>query len=178
MRRDLLASAFSLAIVPAAFWPAASRAAGVYDEHANWLDDREQPFSLRSLNGTPTVLTMAYGACQRVCAASVRMMQQVQALADQRQLQLTFVVVGIDPAEDRPADWAQYRADRGLTRANWHFLTGADATVHRLARRLGVRYWRYGEHTMHDFRIVLLSADGEVVRAVDDTGQPLERLLP
>ena len=121
---------------------------------------------------------MAYGACRRVCSTSVRVMQQVQALADERHLTVNFVVVGVDPAEDRPADWAQFRASRGLTRPNWQFLTGTDAAIYRLAQRLGVHYWRYGEHTMHDYRIVLLSTEGEVVRAVDDAGQPLDRLLP
>jgi len=31
---------------------------------------------------------------------------------------------------------------------------------------------------MHDFRIVLLSPEGEVVAALDAVDQPLERLLP
>jgi len=177
MRSTLLATAFAVAIAASA-WSPGAHAGGLYDQRAVWLDDQAHAFSMHALSGTPTVLTLAYGACRRVCASSLRVMQQVQALADERHLQLSFVVVGLDPTEDRPGDWAQYRATRGLTRPNWQFLTGSNTAVHQLAQRLGVHYWRYGEHTMHDFRIVLLSADGAVIRTVDDTSQPPERLLP
>jgi hypothetical protein len=43
---------------------------------------------------------------------------------------------------------------------------------------LGVHYWRYGEHTMHDFRIVLLSPQGQVLRAINAFDEDLAALLP
>jgi len=178
MSRIFSALILVMTLMACAAWSGSARAAGIYDERTVWLDDQAQPFSMLSLSGTPTVLTFAYGACRRVCASSLRTMQQVQALADQRHLQMNFVVVGLDPAQDRPDDWAQYRAERGLMRPNWQFLTGTGGAIRQIAQRLGVRYWRYGEHTMHDFRIVLLSTEGSVIRTLDDAGQPLERLLP
>jgi cytochrome oxidase Cu insertion factor (SCO1/SenC/PrrC family) len=143
-----------------------------------WLDDQARPYPLESLRGTPTVLTLAYGACRRVCSTSLRVMQNVQALADDRHLRLNFVVIGLDPHEDTPADWAALRVEHKLTRPNWQFLSGDDASTRQLAQRLGVRYWRYGEHTMHDFRIVLLSADGRVLRSIDAFDQSPASLLP
>jgi cytochrome oxidase Cu insertion factor (SCO1/SenC/PrrC family) len=106
------------------------------------------------------------------------MMEQVQALADARHIRLNFVVVGLDPEADKPEDWAVYRADRGLTRPNWQFLTGDEASTRQLARRLGVRYWRYGEHTLHDLRIVLLSDAALPLRQVASFDDRLETLLP
>ncbi len=88
------------------------------------------------------------------------------------------MVVGLDPQADRPADWAAYRAERHLVRANWRFLTGDEAAVRQLARRLGLRYWRYGDHTMHDLRIVLLSEKAEPLRSIATFDAPLETLLP
>jgi protein SCO1 len=178
MRRRFFASALLMAITAAAVGPRAALAADLYAGRAVWLDDREQPFSMRALAGTPTVLTLAYGACRRVCSSSLRVMQQIQLLADQRRVQMNFVVVGIDPSEDHPIDWAHLRTARGLGRSNWYFLTGTDTAIHQLARRLDVHYWRYGDHTLHDFRIVLLSADGEIVSALDAADQSPERLLP
>jgi cytochrome oxidase Cu insertion factor (SCO1/SenC/PrrC family) len=121
---------------------------------------------------------MAYGACRRVCSTSLRMMEQVQALADARHVRLNFVVVGLDPKADTPADWAAYRADRRLTRSNWRFLSGDEASTRLFARRLGVRYWRYGEHTLHDLRIVLLSDTGQPLRSITSFDDSLEMLLP
>lgn len=156
----------------------ASAAQDMFRPAGQWLDDQGRPYGLDALYGTPTVITMAYGACRRVCSTSLRMMEQVQRLADARHQKLNFVVIGLDPSADRPEDWAQVRAERHLERANWHFLSGDEASIRQLARRLGVRYWRYGEHTLHDLRIVLLSAQAQPLKSVDTFDQAAETLLP
>jgi protein SCO1/2 len=156
----------------------ATAAQDVFRPAGLWLDDQGRPYRLETLYGTPTVITMAYGACRRVCSTSVRMMEQVQRMADERHVALNFVVIGLDPHADRPEDWAQVRAERHLERSNWHFLSGDEASIRQLARRLGVRYWRYGEHTLHDLRIVLLSAQAQPLKSVDAFDQAAETLLP
>jgi protein SCO1 len=150
----------------------------LYQTEGRWLDDQSHSFRLEQLRGTPTVVTMAYGACRRVCSTSLRVLERLQALADARHATVNIVVVGLDPSQDRPADWAEYRAERKLNRPNWQFLSGDEASTRQLAARLGVRYWRYGEHTMHDFKIVLLSAQGLTVRSIDKFDQDLALLLP
>jgi cytochrome oxidase Cu insertion factor (SCO1/SenC/PrrC family) len=143
-----------------------------------WQDDRGQAFDFATLQGRWTVMTMAYGACRRICSTSLRVLQDLQALADQRQIGLQFLVVGLDPAQDRPADWAALRIVRHLTRPNWSFLTGDAAATRLMAEHLGVHYWRYGEHTMHDFKIVLVSPEGAVVRSLEAYDEPVAKLLP
>jgi len=154
------------------------RAQDVYASEGPWLDDRAAPFRLESLQGDYTVLTMAYGACRRICSTSLRVMEQLQALSDSKQLRLNFVVVGLDPSQDTPKDWADFRRLRKLTRSNWQFLSGDAEATRRFAQRVGVRYWRYGEHTMHDFRIVLVSPKGQVLRAMSSFDDDQARLLP
>ncbi len=150
----------------------------IYPLPARWLNDQGQNFELRQLQGSWTVMTMAYGACRRICSTSFRSLQAVQDLADSQKKGLNFVVVGLDPSQDKPADWAALRAERKLMRSNWHFLSGDANSTASLAQRLGVRYWRYGEHTMHDFRIVLIAPDGKVARSLDSFDDPVARLLP
>jgi cytochrome oxidase Cu insertion factor (SCO1/SenC/PrrC family) len=159
-------------------WGGATSAQDLYRSGGRWLDDQAHAYTLDSLRGSFTVVTLAYGACRRVCSTSLRLMQQVQSLADERGLALNFVVIGLDPEQDKPADWADLRRDRALTRSNWRFLSGDADAVRRVAHHLGVRYWRYGEHTMHDFRIALLSPDGRVLRSVDAFDANLLTLLP
>jgi cytochrome oxidase Cu insertion factor (SCO1/SenC/PrrC family) len=143
-----------------------------------WIDDRGRPFALESLRGTHTVISMAYGACRRVCSTSLRLLEQLQARAESRGVVLNFVVIGLDPTQDRPADWAAYRTERSLTRSNWHFLVGDAAATRRMASWLGVRYWHYGEHVMHDFRIVLVSPQGRVATSMTVVDQNLDDLIP
>jgi protein SCO1 len=174
----LLHAVTLIALLLAAAGVRAQGGDGVYAAPARWLDDRGHTFELKSLQGRWTVVTMAYGACRRICSTSLRTLETVQALADARQQALSFVVVGLDPTQDKPADWAQLRQERRMTRANWHFLSGDTEGTRALAQQLGVRYWRYGEHTMHDFRIVLLNPQGQLVRSLGSFNDPAEQLLP
>jgi cytochrome oxidase Cu insertion factor (SCO1/SenC/PrrC family) len=154
------------------------RAQEVYRLPSHWLDDQARPYELSTLQGRWTVLTMAYGACRRICSTSLRLMENLQVMADEKAVALDFVVVGLDPAQDKPADWAALRATRKLLRPNWHFLSGDEAATGALAQRLGVRYWRYGEHTVHDFKIVLVAPDGRVQRSLVHFNGELSTLLP
>jgi len=159
-------------------WVAVAQAQDIFLTTGQWRDDRSQGFQLQALRGAPALVTMAYGACRRVCSTSLRLLEQLQALADQRHVAVNFVVIGIDPTQDRPADWADYRAEHKLNRPNWQFLSGDEASIRQMANQFGVHYWRYGEHTLHDFKIMLLSADGRILRSIDRPDQDVAVLLP
>ncbi len=160
---------------PAAAQPAT---ADLYRNASGWLDDQAQPWRLEALRGRYTVLTMAYGACRRICSTSLRVMESLQQRADERGQPLDFVVIGLDPAGDKPADWAAWRRDRHLSRPNWHFLWGDEAATRAIAQQLGVKVWRVDQHLMHDYKIVLLSPQGQLLRTVDRFDQALDTLLP
>lgn len=89
-----------------------------------------------------------------------------------------FVLVGLGPSEDKPADWAALRTDMRLTFPNMQFLSGDESSVRQLAAWLGVHYWRYGEHTIHDFRIVLVSPVGKVLRGMNSFDGDSTKLQP
>jgi cytochrome oxidase Cu insertion factor (SCO1/SenC/PrrC family) len=175
MKSFLLRLAFALSLSASAL---TAQAQGVYGVAGPWLDDGSRPFPLASLAGTFTVATMAYGACQKVCSTSVRRVQELHELAEQRHLSLNFVVFGLAPEEDKPSDWAAFRAERKLDFSNLQFLSGSATATQKMAHWLGVRYWRYGEHTMHDFRIVLLSPAGRIIRSIDHFDEDITQLLP
>jgi cytochrome oxidase Cu insertion factor (SCO1/SenC/PrrC family) len=155
-----------------------SCAAGPAALPGRWLDDQGRELVSFGGEAPPTmVVTMAYGSCRRVCSSVLRTMKKLQLEADRRQLALPFVVVGLDPQQDRPADWASFRRDHGLHRANWYFLSGSAQDTQRLAARLDLRYWRYGEHIVHDYRIALVAADGRVLRQLVRPDQDPAMLL-
>jgi cytochrome oxidase Cu insertion factor (SCO1/SenC/PrrC family) len=158
--------------------PAAAQALTPLAGSGPWVDERSQPLNTDALLGRHVVMAMAYGACRRICTTSLRLMEQLQQMADQRGLVLEFVVVGLDPGEDRPADWVAWQHQRGLDRRNWHFLSGSVRASRVVARRLGVSIWHIDNHLMHDFKIVLLSPTGELLRSIDRFDQPLTTLLP
>jgi cytochrome oxidase Cu insertion factor (SCO1/SenC/PrrC family) len=159
-------------------WPSPVHAQGIYSVRGPWVDDQDRVYDLGSLRDSYTVVTMAYGACRRVCSLSLRVVEQIAVIAEQRQLPLHVLVVGLDPTQDKPSDWAAMRAQRGPALRRVEFLSGTAASTRRLAQQLGVRYWRYGEHTMHDFRIVMVAPGGQVVSAMSKYDDDLNLLLP
>jgi protein SCO1 len=150
--------------------PAYASATGLAGLPPAWLDDRDQPFDLRTLQGHAVVLTMAYATCHRVCPMTMRRLQQMQRDLDRRGSSAEFLVIGYDPDRDDAAAWHQYRETRHLTRSNWHFLIGTRAAVEQTARQLGFEFWKYDEHVMHDTRIVYFDERGTLVETPEAAG--------
>jgi cytochrome oxidase Cu insertion factor (SCO1/SenC/PrrC family) len=125
-----------------------------------WRDDRGREIRLAGLAGRSVVVTMAYASCRRVCPGTIAHLQRLQSEMDADGKPAEFVIVGYDPSVDDPQAWRRYRESRGLTRENWHFLTGTPASTEQLARRLGFRFWKYDRHVLHDYRIVVLDEHG------------------
>jgi len=138
----------------------------VLDVGGEWLDDGGRAVSLSDWQGRYTVLTMSTGACRKICSTTLRRMEELQAIADRRGLGVDFLVIGLDPRSDTPKAWREYRAQRKLGRENWHFVSGGEERTRRVAGMLGISYWFYDEHLLHDFRIVLIAPDGTIRRTL------------
>ena len=151
--------------------------ASAYALGLSFIDDHGASRALSEWRGKPLVIAMAYGACRSICSTTLRTLEEVQAAADRRGEVLDFVVVSIDPTEDTPQAWADYRRGRRLDRANWSFLSGTPAATRVLARFLGVRFWRYDEHVMHDFKLLRLDTDGAIAATLDWHHRVIEALL-
>ncbi len=131
-----------------------------------WVNDQGKAVSLSDWQGRYTVLTMSVGACRRICTTTLRRMEELQAIADRRGLRVDFLVISLDPRSDTPQTWREYRALRKLGRENWHFVSGGEDGTRRVARMLGISYWYYDEHLLHDFKIALIGPGGEIRRTL------------
>ncbi|MDP9044171.1 MAG: SCO family protein [Pseudomonadota bacterium] len=162
---------------PLSLRPAQAAPASAYRMDLSFVDDHGSRRALSEWRGRPVVIAMAYGACRSVCSTTLRTLEELQALADREGASLDVVVVSIDPAEDTPQAWSDYRAARRLQRTNWTFLSGDKDATRTLARFLGVTFWSYDEHVLHNLRIVRLGPDGEPGAALDWNHRKVESLL-
>jgi protein SCO1/2 len=158
-------------------WTSASAAPGLIDLQDTFVDEQGQIARLERWTGASTIVAMEYSECRFVCSLAWRRLTEIQAEADRRALPLQFLIISIDPERDTPALWREYRTERGLTRQNWRFVTGSRASTDRVAALLGVRWWVYDGHLMHDFRIVRLDHRGRIVKSMDDFAQSAQQLL-
>ena len=139
----------------------------VYDIPTPFIAEQGQSVKLSAWRGRPAIVTMEYANCRFICTITLRRLKDVQQAADRNGVTYDFIVISLDPKNDTPAEWQHYRATKEIPHANWHFLTAAVDATPAVARYLGVKYWLYDEHIMHDFRLLRVDAAGHVVRVMD-----------
>jgi protein SCO1/2 len=142
-----------------------------------FINDRAQTVHLSEWRGKPLILTMEYSNCRFMCTTTFSKLKAIQAAADQQKLQIDFMIVSLDPKNDTPQAWRQYRISRGVDRSNWYLLTGTEATTKEFADLMGIKYWYMDDHILHDFKIVRLNAKGEIEKALTDYGDEPDSLL-
>ena len=118
----------------------------------------------------PVILTLVYYNCPMLC--NILLDQFVKGLDELDWTpgqEISVVTVSIDPRDDA-AGSAKKKAHqienygRPSAAAGWHFLTGDDATIHRLADSVGFKY-AYDEASgqyRHAAGIFVLTPDGKV----------------
>ena len=149
---------------PALAAAAASEAVNPYALSLQWQDDQGGAVRLEQYRGQPVLLTMAYATCRETCSYALRRLDQLQQEAQQAGQPVQVVVISYDPVNDNASTWSSFRAHHHYVHPNWHFLTGTDATTRALAGALDFKYWAYDGHVVHDFKILLLGADGRLER--------------
>ena len=161
-----LAAAAAAAAATATATTTAPEAALFALPYAFEQDDGAQ-LRLDRWRGQPFLLAMAYSACRETCSYTLHRLEQFDARARARGETIEIVVVSLDPRRDDSRSWSSYRRRHGIAGPHWHFLTGSGEATQQLAALLGVRFWNYEEHVMHEFRIAHVDASGRIDRSLD-----------
>lgn len=141
---------------------------------ASFRDHTGRAVSMRQFfdGRRPVLLNLAYYNCPMLC--SMVMQSTVRALKGQQWTvgnEFDVVTISIDPRE-KPSDAAKRRQkilrDYGRPDAasGWHFLTGSEAQIKRVADAVGFNYYydeRQGEYA-HSAVVMLMSPEGKVAR--------------
>ncbi len=123
-------------------------------------------------NGKPVILTLVYYRCPRLCSLVLNYLTESMRKLDYRiGAEFDVVTVSFDPRETPELARAKKEAyldayghpgaDRG-----WHFLTGEDASIKRLAEAVGFRYTFDPERNQfaHASAVMILTPDGKIAR--------------
>lgn len=138
-----------------------------------FVDEDGAPVKLgKYFNGKPVLLTLVYYECPMLCTEILNgVLRSTRAMTFEIGKEFEIVTVSIDPGEtpklasDKKAYYARGYGRDGATRG-WHFLTGRQDQIERLADAVGFRY-RYDAATdlySHASSIILLTPDGHVSR--------------
>jgi len=137
-------------------------------------DQSDKPFSDVDLKGRPWVAAFVFTNCAGPCPLIT---QQMVALARRaKDPEMRFVLFSVDPTRDTPAVLKQYAQAQGATDLRMHFLTGPEADIQLIAKKLlmPMTAATATDPILHAERFVIIGKDG-MIRA---TYLPLRRAEP
>ena len=119
---------------------------------------------------------MFYGDCTTACPLLVRAAEEIEAALPADLAATTrFVMVSFDTERDTPERLGAYAQEKGLDRANWHWLVGSPLQTRQLATLLGVQYRDAGNGMFaHSNVVTVLDADGVPSARLEGLGVKLE----
>ncbi|HEX3682603.1 MAG TPA: SCO family protein [Bryobacteraceae bacterium] len=138
-------------------------------------DEANEAVPLRTYFGDkPVVLALVYYKCPNLCNLTLtEMASSLKRVALQPGNDYNAVVVSIDPAEtptlaeEKKSNYAKVFNRSGFD-SGWHFLTGSQDSISRLAAAVGFHY-RWDEPThqfVHAAGIMIVTPDGKLSRYV------------
>ncbi|MEX2175559.1 MAG: SCO family protein [Pirellulaceae bacterium] len=136
-------------------------------------DEAGREVQLREyFRGKPVVLNLVYFRCPMLCTQVLNgFLKSSQALPLQMGTDYEVISVSIDPDETPEMAAAKKQRYAGSYRRpgaeeGWHFLTGEQVAIDRLARTVGYRYHydaKSGQYA-HPSGIIVLTPDGRISR--------------
>ena len=130
------------------------------------------------LGESPVLLTINYYTCRQLCPAQIQELSgSLQEVPFEMGEEFQVVTVSVNP-DETPADAlaAKQKYTKGYERPGlgegWHFLTGGEASIKRLAGAVGVRYaYDAGQDQYaHPAAVMLLTPKGRIARYIFPSG--------
>jgi protein SCO1/2 len=138
----------------------------------SFYDESGHPVQLKEYFGKkPVILTLAYYECPMLCTQVINgLVRALKPLTLNPGDDFTLITVSIDPgetaimAQEKKAQYLHYY--NRSAEADWHFLTGDQSQIEKLAEAVGFRYQYDAEldQYMHASGIIILTPTGKLAR--------------
>lgn len=127
---------------------------------------------LKALMKGPTILSILYYRCPNACnILLVSIANVLRQYADKPQSAPNVISISVDehetPRDAMKAKQIAFQAMQNPYPADrWHFLTGSDESVDKVADAVGFHFVKKGDEFDHPLCIIILSPKGKVVRYI------------
>ena len=138
----------------------------------SFYDESGHPVQLKEYFGEkPVILTLAYYECPMLCTQVINgLVRALKPLTLNPGDDFTLITVSIDPgetaimAQEKKAQYLHYY--NRSAEEDWHFLTGDQSQIEKLAEAVGFRYQYDAEldQYMHASGIIILTPTGKLAR--------------
>ncbi len=112
-------------------------------------DQHNQAFDVARLRGKWSLLFFGYTHCPDVCPMTLGTLKQVHQLLGERNKDIQYVFVTVDPARDTPEILGSYT---GYFHADFLGISGPPGELDKLTQALGV-YYRLGNNATGNYQV-------------------------
>lgn len=111
----------------------------VYNLNSTWTTQKKETLKLDHFTNKIVIAAMIFTHCESACPRIVADIQRIEStLSNKELLQVTFLLISMDPERDTPARLTEFAAEHKLN-ANWTLICSSlDATM-EIANVLGVK---------------------------------------
>jgi len=155
--RWLAALAVALACVPAAAQQQGKLSPAERDARAReYFTDtvlktqkgRTLRFYSDTLRGKVVLINFMYTGCGDACPLiTAKLVQAKSDLGEAFGREVRFISISIDPLHDRPEDLAKFARKFDAEHAEWYFLTGEQASIDQVVKKLGSYTEKVEDHS-------------------------------
>jgi protein SCO1 len=135
-------------------------------------DEDGKPVTLKQLIHTPTILAFVYLHCPNVCSLLLQnLADTLNRMPAEPGKEYIVLSISFDETE-KPALALEKKKlylkmiQRPFPEDAWRFLTGNKKEIDQLAETLGFHFKRVGEDFEHPVTLIILSADGKIIRYI------------
>ncbi len=168
-RRPKLLLALVALVVAVAGAPAAAQShLQIGQEVPNFtlVNQDSRNVSLNDFRGRGVVISFLYTRCPfpDQCPMIAKKLKDLASLMDRIEKgdRIQVLAITLDPAHDKPEVLKAYAQGMDETRTNWHFLTGTEDSIARVAGAFGVLYWDEKGLIEHNMRTGFIDPNGRL----------------
>ncbi|MDO4879745.1 MAG: SCO family protein [Capnocytophaga sp.] len=140
----------------------------------SFVNQNGQNITNQAFKGKIYVVDFFFTSCPSICPIMSSNMVMVQNAFPKNNIGIASF--SIDPEQDSPEILKEYAKRYGVTNPNWHFLTGSETDVYKLANDGFNIYAKQGntpESFEHSGLFALIDQNGYIVSRTDANGNPI-----
>ena len=139
-------------------------------------DQRGQPVKLSDFRGQLVAIDFIYtrcplpDVCPRLSANFARLQKRFSG-------RIILLSITLDPQYDTPEVLADYGRRWQANATMWHFLTGGDQEIQRIAGKVGLVYWAEDGLITHQAATAIVSTEGKLAALLEGSSFTSQQLL-
>jgi protein SCO1/2 len=141
-----------------------------------FVDTNGNNIGLDELRGKPVVVSLIYTSCAETCPVIIENLYRAIEVAQEAfgQDSFTTITIGFDAQHDTRERMLSFARTRGINLPDWLFLSGDQATIHKLADAIGYTIIPSAGGFNHTAQVSVIDESGQIYQQIrgDEFGPP------